>query len=187
MLQRLCEHFVEHCAVTVEAGKARFDAAFGTALLECEGGCLCVEAFGQDETMLAFVKMAVAEHVVEFASPEIPHIVWTGDGAGNTAMTFFRQMRVVGSRDVTPRMRRVTLKGEDMARFAVGGLHIRLLFPPSGLASPSWPTMGEDGRIVWPTGEAKLTGRVYTIRSIDAASGEIEVDFVLHGGDSVLQ
>ena len=183
VMRQLCEHFVEHCAVTVDGGKAMFDTDYGTAHLECEGGCLCVNAYGLDEGTLTFVKMALAEHIVEFAEAENPRIVWTGDGQVGGLLPFFREMRVVGARDVTPRMRRVTLRGGDMARFAEGGLHVRLLFPPAGLAQPEWPTVGEDGRVVWPKGAAKLTGRVYTIRSIDVAKGEIELDFVMHEGN----
>jgi NADPH-dependent ferric siderophore reductase len=184
VMQQLCEHFVEHCDVTVNGSQARFEAAYGTALLECEGGCLCVNALGYDESTLSYVKMAIVEHVLEFAGSDTPRILWTGDGATGGPLPFFREMRVVGAREVTPRMRRVTLAGEDLARFAHGGLHIRLLFPPAGLAEPSWPTLGEDGRIVWPTGEAKLTGRIYTIRALDVARSEVEIDFVLHGGDA---
>lgn len=184
ILQQLCEHFVEHCEVIVNGPKARFEASYGTALLECEGGALCVTALGHDESTLSYVKMAVAEHVVEYAGEDTPRIVWTGDGMKTGPLPFFREMRVVGARDITPRMRRVTLAGADLARFASGGLHIRLLFPPQGLASPSWPTLGEDGRIVWPTGAAKLTGRIYTIRSLDIARGEIDIDFVIHEGDA---
>lgn len=183
VMQHLCAHLGEHCTVTREGSKARLDAAFGTAHLECEGGCLFVKALGHDESTLAYVKMAVAEHVVEFAKPENPRIVWAGDGMASGALPFFREMHVVGAREITPRMRRLTLKGEDLGRFTTGGLHVRLLFPPAELAVPSWPSMGEDGRIAWPDGAAKLTARVYTIRSIDPARGEIEVDFVLHEGD----
>lgn len=184
VMRQLCEHFVEHCDVFVEEDGARLEAYYGTALMRCEDGCLHVEALGQDESTLSYVKMAVAEHVLEFAAADSPRIVWMGDGVGAGPMPFFRQMRVMGARDLTPRMRRVTLAGQDLARFAHGGLHIRLLFPPAHLAVPVWPTLGEDGRIVWPTGDARLAARVYTIRAIDVARGEVEVDFVMHEGDA---
>jgi NADPH-dependent ferric siderophore reductase len=184
VMEQLCEHFVEHCDVILDGARARLEAPYGTALLECQGGCLCVNALGFDESTLSYVKMAVVEHVLELAPGETPSIVWTGDGATGGPLPFFREMRVEGSREVTPHMRRVTLAGEDLGRFASGGLHIRLLFPPKGLADPSWPTLRTDGRIVWPIGAAKLTGRIYTIRAIDVAKGEVEIDFVLHGGDA---
>jgi NADPH-dependent ferric siderophore reductase len=184
VMEQLCEHFVEHCDVIVDGARARFEASYGTALLECEGGCLRVHALGFDESTLSYVKMAIVEHVLEFAGGDTPSIVWTGDGATGGPLPFFREMRVVGSREITPHMRRVTLAGEDLGRFASGGLHIRLLFPPAGGAAPSWPTLGTDGRIVWSTGAAKLIGRIYTIRAIDVAKGEIEIDFVQHGGDA---
>ncbi len=183
MLRRLCAHFVEHQRVTVTGARAVFEAEFGTAHLEAREGCLQLEAFGYDDSTLTFVKMVLAEHILEFAGSDKPRIVWTGDGPSSGPLPYFRALRVVGLRDVTPRMRRIILAGEDLSRFTEGGLHVRLLFPPAGI-EPAWPTMGEDGRPVWPTGEAKLAARIYTLRRIDAAKGEVEIDFVLHeGGD----
>ncbi|WP_088345815.1 MULTISPECIES: siderophore-interacting protein [Rhodomicrobium] len=184
VMRQLCDHFVEHCDVIVDGDKARLVAEFGTAILECDDSRMSVQAFGYDESTLSYVKMMVVEHVLEYAPSDKPDIVWRGDGVTGGPLPFFREMRVVGARDVTPNMRRVRLAGEDIARFASGGLHIRLLFPASGLAEISWPTLGADGRIVWPTGAAKLTGRIYTIRSIDVAKGEMDVDFVIHEGDA---
>jgi NADPH-dependent ferric siderophore reductase len=182
IMQQLCEHFVEHCEVTEVGGRARFDAAFGSALLECDGDSLCVEAFGFDDSTLTFVKMAVAEHVLEFAAPEAPRIVWSGDGPSTGALPYFRELRVTGVRDVTPRMRRVSFAGDNLAGFTVGGLHVRVLFPPKG-RTPVWPVMGEDGRPVWAGGPDKLMARIYTIRRIDPAKGELDIDFVMHEGD----
>jgi NADPH-dependent ferric siderophore reductase len=41
--------------------------------------------------------------------------------------------------------------------------------------------VARDGRIVWPTGSHGVSLRSYTARRQDPVSGEIDVDFVLHG------
>jgi len=63
-------------------------------------------------------------------------------------------------------------------------LHVRLLFPPRPGVEAIWPVIGEDGRQAWPEGERPIS-RVYTIRRIDVAAGEIDIDFVLHEGDDM--
>lgn len=89
-------------------------------------------------------------------------------------------MVVVGSRLVTKGMRRVTLKGTDVAHFDNGqGLHVRVLIPPAGRV-PVWPHAAPDGRTIWPRGEDALTCRVYTIRSIDLEASTLDIDVVLH-------
>jgi NADPH-dependent ferric siderophore reductase len=91
-------------------------------------------------------------------------------------------MRVLRIADVTPHMRRITLAGENLQRFASGGLHVRLLFPKES-AAPGWPVTGEDGRPSWPGERPDI--RVYTIRRIDVEAGEVDIDFVLHEGDAM--
>ncbi|MCE3544330.1 siderophore-interacting protein, partial [Escherichia coli] len=46
-----------------------------------------------------------------------------------------------------------------------------------------WPTMGRDGRPVWPEGDDALIARVYTIRTIDIERGEVDIDMVVHPGN----
>lgn len=182
MIERLCEHFAEHGSVTRVANATVIDAGFGAARLEARGRDLAIDAEGTDETSLAYVKMSVAEHILAFARPDVPHIVWQGDVRAGLPLPYFREMRVSGIANVTPHMRRLTLAGNDLARFAVNGLHIRLLFPPAGSETPVWPVMGEDGRPAWPEDDERPAARVYTIRRIDVTKSEIDVDFVLHEG-----
>ena len=125
----------------------------------------------------------MAEHIRAFAAEEA-RIRWEGDGAAGQPLPYFREMRVVGTTDLTPRMRRIRLAGRDLARFAVGGPHVRLLFPTRSGRHPSWPVTGEDGRPVWPAGAERLDARAYTIRRIDPDAGLVDIDFVLHHGGS---
>ncbi|WP_262032400.1 siderophore-interacting protein [Microvirga sp. Mcv34] len=183
VMDRLCDYFVEHGRMNRSERSARIDFIYGSASVEADDDSLHILAEGTDATGLAYVKWSLAEHILGFAEGETPRISWTGDGATGSPLPYFREMRVVSAANVTPRMRRVRLKGPDLARFATGGMHVRLLFPPRASAVPQWPVTGEDGRPVWPKGEDRPVMRIYTIRKIDVERGEIDIDFVLHDGD----
>jgi NADPH-dependent ferric siderophore reductase len=89
-------------------------------------------------------------------------------------------LTVVAVEQVTPSVRRVTLTGDPAA---VGALQptINVLVPRVDDASPRWPTVARDGRIVWPQGSHGVSLRSYTARRQDPVTGEVDVDFVLHG------
>jgi NADPH-dependent ferric siderophore reductase len=81
---------------------------------------------------------------------------------------------------VTPAVRRVTLNAPaDVV--AVAGPTLSLLVPRVGDRSPTWPQVARDGRIVWPQGSHGVSMRRYTAQRQDAAAGELDIDFVLHG------
>lgn len=183
VLDKLCDTFAEFGTVNRAGRSARLDIAYGTLFIEAGESGLDLRAEGCDPTCLAYVKMSVAEHLLTLAADDKPRLVWSGDGAAGSPLPYFREMRVVEACNVTPRMRRVRLRGSDIGRFATGGLHVRLLIPPRPGAVPHWPVTGEDGRPLWPTGEDRPIIRIYTIREIDVARGEIAIDIVLHEGD----
>jgi NADPH-dependent ferric siderophore reductase len=89
-------------------------------------------------------------------------------------------LTVIAVRQVTPSVRRVTLTGDPTV---VGTLEptINLLVPRVDDPAPRWPTVARDGRIVWSTGSHGVSLRSYTARRQDPATGELDVDFVLHG------
>ncbi|KXF77456.1 phage tail protein [Paramesorhizobium deserti] len=183
ILGRLIEHFSEYADISTAERRGEIALSYGRAIVEADDESLTFRAEGEDDTGLAYMKHAVAEHILEFADGQQPKIVWVGDGVAGAPLPYFREMRVVSAHNMTPHMRRVRLKGRNLGRFAYGGLHIRLLFPPKGVAEPQWPVTGEDGRPVWPDGEMKLVHRVYTIRNIDVEKGEVDIDIVIHEGD----
>lgn len=183
MMRRLCDHFAEYGEVSMRGRHGSIETSFGIARIEVDATALSLSAEGRDETGLAYVKLSMAEHILAFAAAESPKLVWTGDAAAGQPLPYFREMTVVGASTVTPHMRRIRLRGDNLARFASGGMHVRLLFQPEGATRPVWPVTGEDGRPSWPQGEAKPLVRIYTIRSIDVAKGEVEIDFVLHHDD----
>jgi NADPH-dependent ferric siderophore reductase len=181
VLRRLCAHFAEHGTVTMTEHGRRIETEFGHATLVPEPGALRIEAGGASDTALYVVKMSLAEHVFLLAGEEVAAFAWTGDGGEARHIPFFREMTVRRAGNVTPLMRRVTLAG-DVAHFETGGLHVRLLIPPAG-REPRWPSAAADGRTLWPTGEDELTARIYTVRRIDRARGELDIDIVVHGDD----
>jgi NADPH-dependent ferric siderophore reductase len=93
--------------------------------------------------------------------------------------TRMRLLDVVGVTDITPLMRRITLKG-DMEGFASDGHadHIKAFFFPAGVA-PMIAPIGPRGA-EFPEG-SKPEMRDYTPRYFDVAAGTLELDFVLHG------
>jgi NADPH-dependent ferric siderophore reductase len=93
-----------------------------------------------------------------------------------------RLLQVRRSERVTPRMIRVTLGGDELTGFPGDGpdRRIKMFFPVPGQERPAVPRAASGGP-VWPAGEARPAIRTYTVRRFDAGSGELDVDFVLHG------
>lgn len=69
---------------------------------------------------------------------------------------------VVNVQSITPRMRRITLGGEQIAAFSRA---------PAADAPAAWV------KLFLPSGE----GRAYTLRSVDRQAGTLDIDLVLHG------
>lgn len=77
-----------------------------------------------------------------------------------------RSVKVLGVEQVTPNMLRLHFGGDDLADFPTGfeGGYVKLIFPDEPRANPDRPVM-----------------RTYSVRAHDPASGQISVDFALHG------
>jgi NADPH-dependent ferric siderophore reductase len=161
-----------------DAGRAVFP--WGLARMRAEPEALVLNAEAADDEALATLKFVLAIRLDEIAANDKPQIVWTGDGADAKILPNFSEMRVRRWRDVTPHMRRITLRGDRIERFVSDSVHIRVLIPPAGLAIPEWPVPGPDGRPKWPADDKRPASRLYTVRRVDVAAGEIDVDFVLH-------
>ncbi len=92
-----------------------------------------------------------------------------------------RKLQVLRVTNLTPRMRRITLGGAELAGFTSLGSddHIKLLFARTPEEQAALQTLvlgaagGEDS--------AKPAMRDYTPRRVDLAAGELDIDFVLHG------
>ncbi|MDF2641563.1 MAG: siderophore-interacting protein [Pseudomonas sp.] len=90
-----------------------------------------------------------------------------------------RKLEVLRVSEVTPLMRRITLRGPELEGFISLGTddHVKLFFastPEEQAALDNWVPMSEsDG--------PRPAMRDYTPRRYDAQTGELDIDFVLHG------
>lgn len=86
---------------------------------------------------------------------------------------------IVAARTVTPRMRRFTFGGPDVAAIP--------LEDPGEFVSFIWPAAGSEEIVLplagwtFPPGTPEQHAANYTVRRWDAEAGTIDVDFVLHG------
>lgn len=159
-----------------------FEYKYASAFLGIAPGRLSMELAAENADALQRVRDLVTVAVQLYAKQEKPEIVWRGDLAGGGKLTTFRKMQVVGVENVTPRMRRIRLAGEDLARYgAFGGLHLRLLFPTPDNPDPVWPVAGSNGLPLWPDEARRPAARVYTIRRLSVPEGWMDIDFVVHG------
>ncbi|AHZ83726.1 NADPH-dependent ferric-chelate reductase [Bdellovibrio bacteriovorus] len=92
----------------------------------------------------------------------------------------FRLLQVKSITDLSPRMRRITLTGEDLADFysASPDDHVKVFFPKPGEKMPVVPELGPQGP-VFPEGEKPIM-RDYTPRRYDNATKELDLEFFLH-------
>lgn len=177
-----CEHMIEHGADVEELdGTHVVRFANSRARFSREAEMMRVDAAAASLEDLYFLRLTVASHIVEFAEGQTPEISWTGDGGDFVRPPNFQILEVVACRDVTPHMRRITLSGEDVARFAtMNALHLNILVQHPELTEPQWPSVGENGMVKWEDPVRRPSFRKYTVRSLDIAAGTLDIDFVIH-------
>lgn len=172
--------------VTTKGGGIGFRFPIGQATLDLSPDLLTVRLAAADADRLARLKDILATSIELHAKRARPQIVWEGDLAGDRRLAQFREMRVVEIHDLTPHMRRIRLSGDNLVRFAdFEGMHVRVLFPTAQVPEPLWPEAGPNGLPVWPAEERRAPARVYTIRRLDVAAGLMDIDFVMHGDESI--
>ncbi|HEY0293640.1 MAG TPA: siderophore-interacting protein [Hansschlegelia sp.] len=178
----LIGHMLEHDVVCETRDACTFaDLGIGSGVLEPTETVLKIRVEAADLGALESLRSFISSHVLEFADEPEPAIVWRGNLTNGPTLANFREVRLKSAVDLTPRMKRLTFTGDDVARFASDEeIHVRLYFPPAGLAVPEWPRPGDDGRIVWPAEERRPAVRYYTVRRVDLDAGEIEIDFLMH-------
>ena len=90
-----------------------------------------------------------------------------------------RHLEVLRITDLTPRMRRITLGGPELAGFVSVGTddHVKLLFPQTAAEHEAMKTLV----IGTKDGGPMPAMRDYTPRRYDPDSLELDIDFVLHG------
>jgi NADPH-dependent ferric siderophore reductase len=93
-----------------------------------------------------------------------------------------RLAEVIRVERLTPQMVRVVLGGQELEGFTTRGPaeHLKVNFPPPGQSKLVLPEWGPDGPIL-KEGQQRPLNRTYTPRRWDAQTGELTVDFLLHG------
>lgn len=120
----------------------------------------------------------IRDAVVEVLSADGVEIAWDHVETGALAPGL-SLVRVVAVTERSPGFLRVRVAGPDVARFATGGLHFRLLLSPAGRA-PVWPRIAANGRTQWPEGADALHRPVYT--TVAQADDWLEFDIFRHAG-----
>ncbi|WP_428032586.1 DUF2218 domain-containing protein [Ancylobacter sp.] len=163
-----------------EDGAYEITGPFGRARLDARPGLLRLAVETPDPTAFNRLKHALVGPISFIAASEKLDIVWSGDQLGPAPPDDLRVLEVAQVEALTPRMRRIVFKGANLARYdRPDQLHCRLIFQPKDVSAPQWPVLDDRGHVLWPQ-QQKLTTRVYTLRRIDAAAGEITIDFALH-------
>ncbi|MBB2200516.1 siderophore-interacting protein [Gluconacetobacter tumulisoli] len=92
-----------------------------------------------------------------------------------------RHVQVARVEQLSPRMRRIVFTGPTLEGFtsAAADDHVKLFFPPPGTDRPILPDPGA-GPGAAGDGPPPVS-RDYTPRRFDPATGELSVEFVLHG------
>lgn len=186
VIERVFDHFAGHDAeiMPIDRGSSA-SFFFGQVFMQARPNGIVMGVKADDEIALSRMKGMAASHLIEFVEGERPRFAWTGDGAGITQFPNFREMTVARVVDLTPHMRRITLSGSELGRYATHGPHFMLLVPPEGIAKPEWPVPGDDGLPIWPAEDRRPQVRTYTVRALNLAAGTFDVDFVLHGDHGV--
>jgi NADPH-dependent ferric siderophore reductase len=93
-----------------------------------------------------------------------------------------RLVEVVRVKRLTPLMVRVVFSGKELEGFVTKGPaeHLKVNFPPPGESKLALPEWGPDGPVLLP-GQQRPLNRTYTPRLWDPETGELTVDFLLHG------
>ncbi|MEO6677959.1 MAG: siderophore-interacting protein, partial [Pseudomonas sp.] len=91
-----------------------------------------------------------------------------------------RRLEVLRVVDLTPRMRRITLGGPELAGFVSLGTddHVKLLFPQNAAETAALETLVLGAG---KTDQPMPQMRDYTPRRYDLDTLELDIDFVLHG------
>jgi NADPH-dependent ferric siderophore reductase len=159
----------------------RITSPLGEGHLSTRPGELILSVSAQDASSYNRLKHELTGLVGFVTRPENLEITWQGDTLGAMLPADLRVLTVETVEALTPRMRRVVFRGDDLAHYDTAEqIHCRLLFQGKGVSQPEWPTLDDNGRILWPD-HGKLASRIFTIRAIDAAAGRLTIDFVLHG------
>lgn len=130
---------------------------------------------GTNPAALQLIRDTLMERLAGLGVSPKWHDSQAGRQPGNQSLA-----TIVKTERISPSYTRVTIEGPDLARFAIGGLHFRLLFGPKGA---DWPKTDASGATDWPGGASAWHRPVYTTRLIEG--NRIDFDVFRHEGGRV--
>ena len=178
-LRRLCDDMREH-GLDVQEDDGDFTVILPevAGTLSQDGRHVTVEAAAVDLESFYFVKMWLQAEFSELAGHPAPRIEWNEESRNLRFPPSFCTLAVVAVRDITPRMRRITFKGNGIKRFdTLGALHLQILINLDEVAAQQRRQLDFAGS---EASQFAPVWRRYTVRSIDRARSTIDVDFFLH-------
>ena len=140
-----------------------------------------------DARWLFVLKNAVVEQLGQTLPAVAQGMRWSDGGAAGSLPPNFQFMRVQSVEPVGSDFLRVRVQAEDLSRFGDDAIHFRLVLAPRGAGDAEWPTVGENGAIVWPQGEKALHRPVYTTRWLDREARLMDFDVFVHDGGRVTE
>ena len=144
-------------------------------------GLVRVSLQSTEPDALASVRSGVQAQLAAF-NPALGELAWEGAGKKGDLPQNFSFAHVESIETLSDDFLRMELHGNDLARFATGGMHLRILRQRDHTMTPAWPRISEKGTVKWPENNVQLIHRVYTARYIDHADHKITVDILRHDG-----
>ncbi|NAW87038.1 siderophore-interacting protein [Photobacterium halotolerans] len=91
-------------------------------------------------------------------------------------------LTVKSVQDLGPRYRRITFTSPELAHYppCSNGAHIKIMLSQDGQSEPVLPTMTATGP-KWESPEDKPLLRTFSVRELRRETGEMDIDFALHG------
>lgn len=178
---RLAAHGLYPCADSQHSAILRY--AFQDCVVELgqHAGAFRLELTAPNAAGLSFLKDTAARYIAEADGAAADALRWSDEAREGEPPPGFQTLQLLRREWLLPGLQRFTFAAEDVGALVQGGLHVRLLVPPSPDRRPAWPVVGANGRLRWPEGPERLAIRVYTLRHLRPAANEVDIDVVMHG------
>ncbi|MEM6762318.1 MAG: siderophore-interacting protein [Pseudomonadota bacterium] len=154
-------------------------------LRQGEGPSALVTVAAVDARWLFVMKGGVVDQLSHMFPDVAKGLRWSDAALSNGLPPNFQFAKVKGVEAVGTAFLRVRIGADDFSRYGTDAIHFRLVLPPPGAAKVEWPTVGENGATVWPSGGNALHRPVYTTRFVDAGTGTMDFDVFIHEGGRV--
>jgi NADPH-dependent ferric siderophore reductase len=179
VFEALAEHLGEHLELTRKDGTIRALTPEGELVVNLRPSTIDVSIRAIDTLTVGRAMELVATHMQEFSQEQLAEISWRGNAVAAKHARCFRMVTVTGVVDLSPNIRRLTFRGEELQPFAQG-LHVQLFLPRVSNALLPDPDTVVQGKPIWRDLQEAPFVRTYTIRRLDVAAGTLDIDFVLH-------